>query len=565
MPFEIPMLRPALVHILLLLGLLTIGGDVAAGQVPVAAPVSPQPGLVASTVDVERSSQPATLVFFNRPIVTLRARVLGREPAERAAGARRMLEDLVEGGNAGIVQSQALGGLRLIQVGSRGVVALTTLDVDELSGETLDGVAARTVMRLQQALREAEEAHTPRELIRAAAAACVAILLTGALLVGLVRAHRFIARKLIDASERRVTKAGIASLGVLRASRVFDFQRHIVTALITGLDLFLIYAAMTFVLRQFPYTRPWGESMSVFLLTTIEDFSLGMAHAMPRLFTIFLIFALTRFVVRLMRLWFAAVESGQVRPLWLHPDTVQPTRRLVTALLWMFASVVAYPYVPGSDSDAFKGVSVFLGLMITFGSSGLVNQIASGFMVTYSRALRVGDFVRIGDVEGTVAHLGVLSTRIMTVRREEVTVPNAVVASQTTTDYSRLGDVHGVFTETSVTIGFDTPWRQVQALLLMAAERTPGLRTDPKPVVLQEALGDFYVKYNLWVCLERQETRPLVLNALHAHIQDLFNEHSVQIMSPHYMFDPAAPKIVARPDWFAAPARPDAEPGGRAG
>jgi small-conductance mechanosensitive channel len=186
-------------------------------------------------------------------------------------------------------------------------------------------------------------------------------------------------------------------------------------------------------------------------------------------------------------------------------------------------------------------------------------------MVTYSRALRVGDFVKIGDVEGTVIHLGVLSTRIMTVRREEVTVPNAVVASQTTTDYSRLGDVHGVFTETSVTIGFDTPWRQVQALLLMAAERTPGLRHDPKPVVLQEALGDFYVKYNLWVCLERQETRPLVLNTLHAHIQDLFNEHGVQIMSPHYMFDPAAPKIVARPDWFAAPARPDAEPSGRAG
>jgi small-conductance mechanosensitive channel len=565
MAFEIPMLRPALVHVLLLLGLLLIGGDVAAGQPPVTAPGSPQPGPVASTVDVERSSQPATLVFFNRPIVTLRARVLGREPAERAAGARRMLEDLVEGGNAGIVQSQALGGLLLIHVGSRGVLALTTLDVDELSGETLDGVAAQTVARLQQALREAEEAHTPRELIRAAVAASVAILLTGVLLVALVRAHRFIARKLIDASERRFTKAGIASLGVLRASRLFDFQRHVVTALITGLDLFLIYAAMTFVLRQFPYTRPWGESMSVFLLTTIEDFSLGMAHAMPRLFTIFLIFALTRFAVRLMRLWFAAVESGQARPLWLHPDTVQPTRRLVTALLWVFASIIAYPYVPGSDSDAFKGVSVFLGLMITFGSSGLVNQIASGFMVTYSRALRVGDFVRIGDVEGTVTHLGVLSTRIMTVRREEVTVPNAVVASQTTTDYSRLGDVHGVFTETSVTIGYDTPWRQVQSLLLMAAERTPGLKHDPKPVVLQEALGDFYVKYNLWVCLERQETRPLVLDTLHAHIQDLFNEHSVQIMSPHYMFDPAAPKIVARPDWFAAPARPDAELGGHAG
>jgi small-conductance mechanosensitive channel len=297
--------------------------------------------------------------------------------------------------------------------------------------------------------------------------------------------------------------------------------------------------------------------MSVFLLTTIEDFSLGMAHAVPRLFTIFLIFSLTRFAVRLMRLWFAAVESGQARPLWLHPDTVQPTRRLVTALLWMFASVVAYPYVPGSDSDAFKGVSVFLGLMVTFGSSGLVNQIMSGFMITYSRALRAGDFVRIGDMEGTVTHLGVLSTKVTTLRHEEVTIPNAVVVAQTTIDYSRPGDTEGVLTPVSVTIGYDAPWRQVQSLLLLAAERTPGLRRDPKPIVLQAGLEDFYVKYTLLVSLQRQQSRPVTLHALHASIQDLFNEYGVQIMSPNYVLDPAAPKVVPKQNWFAAPACPD--------
>ena len=175
----------------------------------------------------------------------------------------------------------------------------------------------------------------------------------------------------------------------------------------------------------------------------------------------------------------------------------------------MFAVVVAYPYLPGSQTDAFKGVSVFLGLMVTFGSSGLVNQIVSGFMITYSRALRLGDFVRIGDVEGTVTHLGVLSTKVRTLWNEEVTIPNAVVVAQTTTDYSRLGDTEGVFTPTSVTIGYDTPWRQVQALLLLAAERTPGLRREPKPMVLQASLEDFYVKYTLFVCLERQDQRPI--------------------------------------------------------
>jgi small-conductance mechanosensitive channel len=229
--------------------------------------------------------------------------------------------------------------------------------------------------------------------------------------------------------------------------------------------------------------------------------------------------------------------------------------------VWVFAIIVAYPYMPGSETDAFKGVSVFLGLMLTLGSSGLVNQIVSGFTVTYSRALRLGDYVRIGDVEGTVIHLGVLSTKIKTLQLEEVTIPNAVVAAQMTTDYSRFAEKEGVFTSTSVTIGYDTPWRQVHSLLLLAAERTPGLRREPAPRVFQASLEDFYVKYTLWVSLERQESRIITFDTLHANIQDLFNEYGVQIMSPNYLADPASPKVVAKQDWYAAPARIDEQTG----
>ncbi len=277
---------------------------------------------------------------------------------------------------------------------------------------------------------------------------------------------------------------------------------------------------------------------------------------MPGLFTALVIFFIARFVVRLIGLWFAAIERGRLAPRWIYPETAQPTRRLLTALVWVFAIVVAYPYLPGSQTDAFKGVSVFLGLIVTFGSSGLVNQIMSGFMITYSRALRVGDFVRIGDVEGTVVHLGVLSTKVKTLREEEVTIPNAVVISQTTTDFTRVNESEGVFTPTSVTIGYDTPWRQVHSLMLLAAEHTAGLRREPKPIVVQAALEDFYVKYTLLVCLERQDSRLFTFDALHANIQDLFNEYGVQIMSPNYVLDPSAPKVVRKENWFAAPAPP---------
>ena len=336
-----------------------------------------------------------------------------------------------------------------------------------------------------------------------------------------------------------------------------DFQRGLVTVAMIGLQLVIVYGIVGFILGLFPYTRPWGESLSGFLLSTIENLALRAAHAIPGLFTVALIVLLARVVVRLIGVWFHSIEQGRIKIDWIYPETAQPTRRILTTLVWVFAIIVAYPYMPGSETDAFRGVSVFLGLMLTLGSSGLVNQIVSGFTVTYSRALRLGDYVRIGDVEGTVVHLGVLSTKIKTLQQEETTIPNAVVAAQVATDYSRFADTEGVYTATSVTIGYDVPWRQVHSLLLLAAERTSGLRRHPKPRVFQTALQDFYVRYTLYVSLMRQEDRLVTMDALQANIQDVFNEYGVQIMSPNYMLDPAAPKVVAKNDWFAAPARQD--------
>jgi small-conductance mechanosensitive channel len=503
----------------------------------------------------EPSGEPFTLTFYNRPIVVFRARVAGRSPTERAIGAGRVLTDLVAARITERVQTQSIEGAALVSVGSKVVFGLTAADVDELSGETVQGVATEAAGRLQQALNEAAEASAPWLLLWASALALVGI--TGGVfaLWGVARARRAVAGKLAAVAARKLSQSGIADLAGVRRSRLLDFQQALVTTVAVAINLVVVYGTLTFVLRRFPYTRPWGESMRAFLLTTVENSALGVANAIPGLVAVYLIFVITRFLVRLVGLWFTAIEQGRIQPRWIFPETAQPSRRLLSTLLWLFAIVVAYPYMPGSGTDAFKGVTVFLGLMLTFGSSGLMNQIMSGFMLTYSRALRLGDFVRIGDIEGTVTHLGVLSTKVKTLLREEVTLPNAVVVAQTTTDYSRNGDVEGIFTSTSVTIGYDAPWRQVHALLLLAAERTPGLRKEPKPLVFQTALEDFYVKYTLWVSLERQQSRLSTLHALHAHIQDLFNEYGVQIMSPNYVIDPASPKVVPKKDWFAAPAR----------
>jgi len=533
----------------------------------VAAQPPPEPSpqrsrdLASAVLQAVPSTQTATVTFFNRSIVDLRATVLGQGPAERARAVEQRLKDIAAERITGPVEARALDGGSLISVASKGVLVVTEQDLDEISGETLQDVSARTVDRLQAALWAESDATGLSALLLSAVNALGGLAVGLVIVIGLARANRALSSRLARLAASAATKTGLVDLASLRSSRLIELQKWLVRGLYVALCLVVAYTSIGFALRQFPYTRPWGDSMRGFLIGTIADLALGVINAIPGLFTVALILLIARFTVYLVTLWFAAVEQGRVKARWLYPETAQPTRRLVTALLWLFAIVMAYPYFPGSETEAFKGVSVFVGLMVTFGSSGIINHIMSGFFLTYSRALRIDDFVRIGDVEGTVQQVGMLSTKVQTLKGEEVTIPNAVIVGQTITDYSRPGDAAGVFTPTSVTIGYDTPWRQVHALLLQAAERTPELRREPKPFVFQESLQDYYVKYTLWVCLERQQTRLVTFDTLHAHIQDLFNEYGVQIMSPNYMMDPAAPKVVPRKDWYAAPAPPETPSG----
>jgi small-conductance mechanosensitive channel len=222
--------------------------------------------------------------------------------------------------------------------------------------------------------------------------------------------------------------------------------------------------------------------------------------------------------------------------------------------------VVAYPYIPGSDTAAFQGLSVLIGLMVTLGSTGLINQVISGLFVVYSRSVRPEDYVRVGDIEGEVIDVGFLATKLRTPRQEEITIPHSVLVGTATTNYSRLAGDNGMVVTTSVTIGYNVPWRQVHALLLLGASRTHGVRRDPPPRVLQRELSDVYVQYVLLAHLEIAQNRAAVLSDLHAQIQDAFNEFGIQIMSPHFESQPEKPVFVPKSAWHAAPAAQTDDP-----
>jgi small-conductance mechanosensitive channel len=234
---------------------------------------------------------------------------------------------------------------------------------------------------------------------------------------------------------------------------------------------------------------------------------------------------------------FDAAADRRITLPGIHPETAQPTRRIVTVLMWLFAVTLAYPYLPGSGSAAFKGVSVFAGVLFTLGSAGLVGQAMSGLVLMYSRSFKVGDYVEAGGIQGEVVELGLLSTRLRTPKNEYVSLPNNVVVGRAVTNYSAAAaHRRPLVLYSSVTIGYDVPWRRVHELLIGAARSAADVLPEPAPYVLQRALDDSYVEYQVNAAVDpaRAAEQPQLYSALHAAIQDAFAAAGVEILSPSY-------------------------------
>jgi len=503
------------------------------------------------------SLPPAELVFANRPIATFRVRLAGASPEERVATARERLSALPREELAVVTRDIALGGERgtAVMVGGRLAFVVTEGDANLLAGETPQEAAEQASRRLAEALEAWRDQRSLPLVLRAIgqAAAATAILVLAIWL--LVRGRRAGAAWLARVTTRRVeglTRRGIdvvpLVLSVVRASLV-----AVLLVLVAGLlDLWLGY-----VLGRFPLTRPWSQAVTGWLVGLVSDLGLGLLRSIPGLVTAAVIFLIARLVGGFLKGLAERVRSGRVVLPGLHPETIGATRRIATALVWLVALAAAYPYLPGAESEAFKGLSLLVGIVVSLGSTGVMAQAMSGLSLVYSRSLARDDYVKFSDVEGVVTEVGILSTKVVTLRGEEVTVPNTVVLAGPVRNFTRLSGGKGPLVYTSVTIGYDAPWRQVHALLLEAARRTEGLRQDTEPFVLQRSLSDFYVEYELLARIQNPVERPQVLSALHAHIQDAFNEAGVQIMSPHFFGQPEEPVLVPRAKWHAPPAKPD--------
>lgn len=333
-----------------------------------------------------------------------------------------------------------------------------------------------------------------------------------------------------------------------------NIESRLYALLVILLGVLAGYVWLSWVFSLFPWTRGWGESLGELSVGVIRDISLSIVSALPGLMIVLLIFLITWFIIRLLKVVLDQVAAGRLQIPGLHPETVGATRKLIAVVIWLFALSAAYPFLPGANSLAFKGISVFFGLMLTLGSAGVMNHAMNGLVLIYTRALHKGDWIRIADNEGQVSEIGMLATKILTRENYIVTLPNAVVVSGKITNLSASDPQQGINLTTGVTIGYDTPWRQVQAMLELAAHRAQGVDHQVAPVVRKLGLLDWYTSYELQVRLLPETTLPEGRNALHSSIIDVFNEFGVQIMSPNFVMQPKGAVVVAKEDWYTAPA-----------
>jgi len=501
---------------------------------------------------------PATLRILNRDIVTMRVTLAGSPPAVRVHRARERLRDIPESAidQPINVVPLVLGQDQGVQflLGDHLLFAVLRGDVDPEVKQSFDALVAQTRTRLEDARKAWHDSRDTPLLLRGLLRSAIATLVLGLAIWIVYR----LSRRAVEWMERK--------RDILAARHDHVDWREFLARLTVGtmqlaqwfVLIVLGYSWLNAVLGSFVATTPIARQLGAWLLGRLAWLADGLLDSLPGLVTIVIVLVVTRAVVDVLGYFFDAVQKGRLRVPMIHPETTGATRRIVTLVAWGLGIAVAYPYLPGSDSEAFKGLSVLFGLMITLGSTGLVTQAMSGLVVIYSRSLRKGDFVEVNGAQGVVTEVSSLATKIINVRNEEITIPNSVLISAPIRNFSKLSGTQGTLLTTKVTIGYDTPWRQVHALLIEAAQKTPGVRTTPVPYVYQRALGDFYVEYELYASIDRALDRIPILSALHASIQDRFNEHGVQIMSPHFLGQPDSAVVVAPQDWYRAPAQPPA-------
>ena len=377
-------------------------------------------------------------------------------------------------------------------------------------------------------------ANVPRDILIQAgikATGTLAIYLTFVWLV--VRIGRWLLRKL-QATATRMKGIRIQQSQIMAGERIAAMLMTAIRLLRILLVFLFTWILLATVFNYFPWTREHGRLLLGYILTPVEVVGQSFVNYLPNLFYIIVILAVIYYVMKFIRLVAGEIERGNIRVHGFYPEWSQPTYKIVRFLMIAFTAVMIYPYLPGNNSPAFKGIGLFIGVLFSLGSTSAVANVVAGVILTYTRGFRVGDWVKIGDNMGEVTWQTMLATHIKTIKNEEIIIPNSVILGSYVTNYSLLAQKDGLILYTSVTIGYDEPWRKIHELLIEAALKTKNILQTPAPFVLQNALDDSYVQYEINAYTDKPLLMVFTYSDLRANIQDCFFNAGVEIMSPTF-------------------------------
>lgn len=379
-----------------------------------------------------------------------------------------------------------------------------------------------------------------------AGAATVVMILVMLFLLWLVkRINRLFQNRI----KHRIESVENISFKLIKSNQIWRIFHVLFDTIRVILIIFLVVFYIEYVLTLFPWTNEFAQYALGLITDPIISIGTGFIGYIPSLIFIIIIYFVTKYVLKLIKLFFTGVEDGAIIMKDFRPEWATATFRIIRLIIISFAIIVAYPYIPGSDSVAFKGVSVFIGLIFSLGSSSFIGNLIAGYSMIYRGAFKKGDRIEVDGQIGFVEEQKLLVTRLRSHKNEEIIIPNSVMLNNKIINFSARAQELGLVIHTIVGIGYETPWRQVDAMLKLAAYRTEGLLKQPPPFVLKKLLGDFAVNYEINAYCREVSNINGIYTALHQNILDVFNENNVQIMTPNYVADTEIPKTVPKGQW----------------
>ncbi|KQO22413.1 transmembrane ion channel [Flavobacterium sp. Leaf82] len=416
-----------------------------------------------------------------------------------------------------------------------GFVIMSILDVDaKAENKTTDFIARRNLSLIKKAIIYQNKNYSmlPKRL----GYTLLLILIIGVILYFVGKIFNRIRLYILRNSDKYFKGFNYNNINILSPQKQQSLLMRLYSVIKAITLILIVYLSLPLLFSIFPATEAYTTTLLRWILAPAKLAIMGFVDFLPSFVTILVIIFIFKYAIKIIRFFFDEIKKENIKIDGFYSDWAMPTFNIIRFLLLAFMLVIIFPYLPGSDSPIFKGVSVFVGILFSLGSSNAIANMVAGLVITYMRPFKIGDFIKIGDVSGEVIEKTALVTRIRTPKFEDITIPNATVLSSTSTNYSSNTKQvnNGLLIHTTVTIGYDVPWKDIYKALIDAALKTEMTEPTPPPFVLQTSLDDFYVSYQINVYTKHPTKQPLIYSSLHQNIQDSFNAAGIEIMSPHY-------------------------------